>query len=58
VVIVLAIGPEVPGFKPERGPWIFKAINIRGTTSFEWEVMPSAPCRKILRQHVKEPYGI
>jgi hypothetical protein len=51
---VLAIGPKVRGFKPDRGRWIFK---IRSTTSFGGQVKPWPPCRKILR-HVKEPYGV
>jgi hypothetical protein len=29
VVIVLAIGPKVRGFKPDRGRWIFKGDKIR-----------------------------
>jgi hypothetical protein len=55
VVIVLAIAPKVRGFKPGRGPWIFKGDQIRSTPSFEEEVKPSAPYRKILWR-VKEPY--
>jgi hypothetical protein len=54
VVIVLAIGPKVHGFKPGRGRWILEAIKIRSTTSFGGEIKLSATCRKILR-HVKNP---
>jgi hypothetical protein len=30
-----------------------RAIKIRSTPSFGWEVKPEVPCRKIIR-HVKE----
>jgi hypothetical protein len=50
MVIVLAIGPKVRGFKPGLGQWIFKGEKIRSTTSFEGEVKLSAPCCKILWQ--------
>jgi hypothetical protein len=43
VVSVLATGPKVRGFDPDRGRWIFK---IRSTTSFGGEVKPSVPCRR------------
>jgi hypothetical protein len=32
---------------------ILRAIKIRCTPSFRWDVNPEVPCRKILR-HVKE----
>jgi hypothetical protein len=48
VVSVLATGPKGRGFLLAR------AIKIRSTPSFGWEVKPEAPCRKIL-QHVKDP---
>jgi hypothetical protein len=54
VVIVLAIGPEVRGFKPGREKWTLRAIKI---TSFGEEVKPSTPCRNILR-HVKDLYSM
>jgi hypothetical protein len=57
VVIVLAIGPKDLGFQSNRGQWILRVITIRSTTSFEEEVKPSAPCRKILR-HFKDPCGV
>jgi hypothetical protein len=57
MVIVLATGPKVRVFKPSRGRWTFKGDKIRGTTSFEGEVKPSTPCRKILR-NVKELYRV
>jgi hypothetical protein len=53
VVSVLATGPKVRGFDPDRR-WILRVIKIRSTTSFGGEVMPSVPCKR----HVKEPYGM
>jgi hypothetical protein len=54
VIIVLAIGPKVRGFKPRQGRWIFNGDKICSTTSFRGGgVKLSAPC-KIL-WHVKEP---
>jgi hypothetical protein len=47
VVSVLATGPKVRGFDPDRGRWIFKGNKkIRSTTSFGGEVKPSVPCRR------------
>jgi hypothetical protein len=40
VVSVLATGPKVRGFDPDRGRWIFKGDKSRSTTSFGGEV----PC--------------
>jgi hypothetical protein len=57
VVIVLAIGPKVRGFKPGRGRRIFKGDKIRNKTSFGGAVKPSARLRKILR-NVKDPSGV
>jgi hypothetical protein len=62
VVSVLATGPKGRGFKPGRVDGFFKAIKIRSTPSFQWDVKPEVPCRKIL-WHVKGPltyqrYGI
>jgi hypothetical protein len=54
VVSVFATGPKGRGFKPGQGDGIFKAIKIRSTPFFEWEVKPEAPCHKILR-HVRNP---
>jgi hypothetical protein len=48
VVSVLAIGPKGCGFKPGRGDGFLRAIKIRSTPSFGWEVKPEVPCRKIL----------
>jgi hypothetical protein len=53
MVIVLATGPKVRGFKLGRGWSILREIKIRSMTSFGQEVNPSVPCRKILR-HFKE----
>jgi hypothetical protein len=54
VVSVLATGPKGCGFKPGRDDGFLRAITIRSTSSFEWEVKPKVTCRKILR-HVKDP---
>jgi hypothetical protein len=51
------MGPKVRGFKPGRGRWILRAIQIRSTTSFGGEEKLSVPCRKIL-QDVKEPFEV
>jgi hypothetical protein len=52
MVSVLAAGPKGRRFKHGRGDGFLRAIKIRSTPSFGWEVKPRAPCRKILR-HVK-----
>jgi hypothetical protein len=44
VVSVLATGPKVRGFDPDRG--IKRVIKFRSTTSFGGEVKPSVPCRR------------
>jgi hypothetical protein len=51
---VLATGHKGRGFKHGRGNGFVKAIQIRSTPFFGWEVKPQTPCRKILR-HVKDP---
>jgi hypothetical protein len=48
LVSVLATGPKVRAFKPCRGDGFLKAINIRSTLSFGWEVKPEVPGRKNL----------
>jgi hypothetical protein len=53
VVSVLATGPKGCGFEPSQGDGFLRAIKIRSTPSFGWEVKPEVPCRKILR-HVKD----
>jgi hypothetical protein len=53
VVSVLATGPKGCGFEPDQGSQFLRAIEIRSTPSFGWEVKPEIPCRKILR-HVKD----
>jgi hypothetical protein len=50
---VLATGTKGRGFKPGRDDGFLRAIKIRSTPSFGWEVKPETP-RKILR-HVKDP---
>jgi hypothetical protein len=52
MVSMLAIGPEVLGFKPSRGDVFLTAINICNMPSFGGEVKLKAPCCKIL-WHVK-----
>jgi hypothetical protein len=55
VVIALAIGPKVLGFKPGRGKWIIKGDRNHSMTFIEGEVKPSVPSHRIL-WHVKGPY--
>jgi hypothetical protein len=47
VVSVLATGPKRRGFKSDRGDGFLRAIKIRNTNSFGWEVKPEVICRKI-----------
>jgi hypothetical protein len=54
VVDVLATRPQGHVFKPCQGDGILRAINVRSTPSFEWEVKTEVPCLKIL-WHVKGP---
>jgi hypothetical protein len=56
MVIVFAVGQNVRGSNPDESDGFLKAIKIRRTTSFGWEVKPSVPRRKTLR-HVKDPLG-
>jgi hypothetical protein len=49
VVSVLTTGPKGRGLKHGRGEAFLRAIKIRSTTYFGWEVKPEEPCRKILR---------
>jgi hypothetical protein len=50
VVSVLATGSKGCRFEPGQGGGFLRAINIRITPSFGWEVKPKVPCRKILRR--------
>jgi hypothetical protein len=52
VISVRDTGPKGRGFKSGRVYGFLRAIKIRSSPSFGWEVKPEAPCRKILR-HVK-----
>jgi hypothetical protein len=54
VVSVLATGPKGRGLKPGRDDRFLRAIKIRSSATFGWEVKSEIPCRKIL-QHVKIP---
>jgi hypothetical protein len=47
VVSVLASGPKGRGFKPGRGDGFLRALKIRSTPSFGWEVKREVPCRKM-----------
>jgi hypothetical protein len=53
VVSVLATGSKRRGFEPGQGDGFLRAIKIRSTPPFGWEVKPEVPFRKILR-HVKD----
>jgi hypothetical protein len=56
VVIVLAIGPWVRGFKHGRNNRLLRTIKVRSASSFGGEIKPSTLC-KIL-WHVKDPCGV
>jgi hypothetical protein len=47
VISVPDTGPNGRGFEPSQGDGSFRAIKIRSTPSFGWEVKPEVPCRKI-----------
>ena len=51
--IILAIGSEVRGIKPDRGRWIFSERKILSMTSFGMEV--SRGSRVVDLRHVKGP---
>jgi hypothetical protein len=53
VVSVLATGLKGCGFESSQGDGFLRALKIRSTPSFRWEVKPEVPCPKILR-HVKD----
>jgi hypothetical protein len=46
VVSVLTTGPKHRGLEPGQGDGILKAIKIRSTLSFGWEVKPEVPFRR------------
>jgi hypothetical protein len=50
VVSVLVTGPKGRVLKPGRGDEFLRAIKIRSTPSFGWEVKAEDPHRKILWQ--------
>jgi hypothetical protein len=52
VVSVLANVPKRRGFEPGQGDGFLRAIKIRSTPSFRWEVKPEVSCRMIL-WHIK-----
>jgi hypothetical protein len=49
VISMHATGPNDRGFKPGRGTGFLRAIKIRSTPSFGWEVKAEVTCRKIVR---------
>jgi hypothetical protein len=49
VVSVLATGAKGLGFEPGQSNRFLRAIKIRSSPFFGWEVKPEVPCRKILR---------
>jgi hypothetical protein len=49
MVSVLTLGPKIHLLNPGGGDEFLRAIKIRSTPSFGWEVKPEAPCYKILR---------
>ena len=46
VIIILATGSEVRGFKPGRGRWIFQSVKILSMSYFAREVKLSVPCHR------------
>jgi hypothetical protein len=50
---VLSTGPKCRRFEPGQRDGFLRAIKIRSTPSFGWEIKPEVPCRKILR-YVKD----
>jgi hypothetical protein len=52
VVSVLATRPQESLVQTRRDDGFLRAIKIRTTPSFGWEVKPEVPRRKVLR-HVK-----
>jgi hypothetical protein len=57
MIIMLAIGSKVRGFKPAKDDGNTNKVQIHNTTFFGGEVKPLAPCLKILL-HVKDPCGV
>jgi hypothetical protein len=55
VVSVLATGSKGGGFERGQGDGFLRAIQIRSTPSFGWEVKTEVPCHNIL-WHVKISY--
>jgi hypothetical protein len=53
VVSELTTGHKVCRFEPGKGDGFLRAIKIRSTPSFGWEVKPEVPCHEIL-WYVKE----
>jgi hypothetical protein len=54
VVSVLATGPKVSGFKPDRGRWILRVIKSVARLPSERKL--SRRSHVVNLRHVKEPY--
>jgi hypothetical protein len=52
----VSLNPRFAGTNPAEEDGFLRAIKICSATSFEGELKPSVPCRKILR-YAKEPPG-
>jgi hypothetical protein len=52
MVSVLTTGSRGREFKAGQDDGFLRALKIRSTPFFGWEVKPEAPCREMLR-HVK-----
>jgi hypothetical protein len=52
-LVCLPLEPKIVGSNPTKVMDILRAIKIRCTPSFRWEVKPEAPCCKIL-WHIKD----
>jgi hypothetical protein len=50
VVSVLATGPKGRGLETGQCCGFLRAIKIRSTPPFGWELKPVVPCRKTLRR--------
>jgi hypothetical protein len=53
VVSVLTTGPKRRGLERGQSDGFIRAIKIRSTPFFGWEVKPEIPCRKTLR-HIND----
>jgi hypothetical protein len=49
-LMCLPLDPKVAGSNLAKAMDFLRAIKVRRTPSFGWEVKPEVPCRKILRR--------